>query len=133
MWYVFFRCLKSGTALVTPKTAPDTDLLARYAPLFAPMASKRRDCRPIPTTVISAIVACNVSNPIFFTGSCDMTLDVKDLAADIGGYLRWAFAKYRDVVKQERFRAVVQRKAICGRIGIFMLCSARLDATCYLY
>ena len=98
---------------MTPKTAPEPALLAEYTVLFAGFAEKVPNCCLPPKKIEWGLDACNKFSPIFFGGDIpDASLaNSLGMVAEVAGVIRIAFAKYRDVVRQDRFWHAVVAKA----------------------
>lgn len=98
--------------MVTSRTAPDPIFMAMYAPLYSRLARLLPNCCGPPKKIELALEALHVMRPIFF-GSDIVDLTASGIVLDYGAHIRHGLAKYREMVKVDRFyQSVVSRVSL---------------------
>ena len=98
--------------MVTARTAPHPIFMAMYAPLYARFARLLPNCCGPPKKIELALEALHVMRPIFF-GPDILDLTASGIVLDYGAHIRHGLAKYRELVKVDRFyQSVVSRVSL---------------------
>lgn len=79
--------------------------------LYVCEEAKGHESKIKPVRLGRAIEGVHLTKPIFSAEKFE-NATLQDLAADVGGWLRWLWPKYKDTAKQDRFRKAVAMKVM---------------------